>query len=363
MGWINYQFRNTLKAFIKLPLALILFVFQMFFCAAQEETVVDTTKIDTIIIRWEQNKVKIIPRGVKKISTIFYLNRTKALATKPKKFVPTLFWTKENKFGLDINEVAFVNWNAGGENAISGLTNVSFVRNYKFRYISWNNELRMRYGINAQEDRQVRKTDDFIRFSSAFGYRTDTITPWYYSAKLKFNTQFSNGFKYPNRENPISRFMAPGYLFLGAGVTYQPETKKFVLYMSPLTQKATFVMDDDLSNQGAFGVEKGKSTFMELGFLVTNTWEKELIKNVLMNHRLNVYTDYIRSFGNIDVDWEMNFNLKVNQYIKANIGTHLIYDDDIKFDEVTADDGTIVDSGIPKVQFKQLLGIGFAYEF
>ena len=157
--------------------------------------------------------------------------------------------------------------------------------------------------------------------------------------------------------------MAPGYLFLGAGVTYQPDEKKFVLYISPLTQKATFVLDEALSNQGAFGVERGKNTFMELGFLITNTWEKEIFKNVSMNHRLNLYTDYLRSFGNIDVDWEMNFTLKVNDYVKANIGTHLIYDDDIKFDEVTADDGTVLEPGVPRIQFKQLLGIGFTYDF
>ena len=329
----------------------------------QETTPADTTSADIIIIRRPENKIRIIARGVKKTSTTFYLNKTRPLTTRTKKFVPFSFWTSKNNFGLNVNEVAFVNWNAGGENSVSGLSNLNFTRNYKFRHITWNNELRLRYGINAQKGRELRKTDDFIRLTSSFGYRTDTITPWYYSVKMNFNTQFSNGFKYPNRDNAISRFMAPGYLFLGAGVTFLPDNKKFNLYISPITQKATFVLDDDLSNQGAFGVEKGKSTFMELGFLVTNTWEKEILKNILMNHRLNLYTDYLKSFGNVDVDWEMNFTLKVNQHINANIGTHLIFDDDIKFDEVKAEDGTIVDPGIPKIQFKQLLGVGFNYNF
>jgi hypothetical protein len=127
--------------------------------------------------------------------------------------------------------------------------------------------------------------------------------------------------------------------------------------------KSTFVMDETLSNQGAFGVDEGENVFLELGFLITNTWEKEIVKNVLMSHRINLYTDYIRSFGNIDVDWEMNFNLKVNEFINANIGTHVIFDDDIKFDEVVADDGTVVDPGISRIQFKQLLGVGILYTF
>jgi hypothetical protein len=130
-----------------------------------------------------------------------------------------------------------------------------------------------------------------------------------------------------------------------------------------------------LANQGAFGVQKavldengqvlsaGKNTFMELGFLVTHSWEKEVYENVNMQSRLSLYSDYLNSFGNIDIDWELNFNLKVNQFISANIGTHLIYDDDIKFDQQRAANGTIISEGIPKTQFKQLLGLGVVYEF
>ena len=82
-----------------------------------------------------------------------------------------------------------------------------------------------------------------------------------------------------------------------------------------------------------------------------------------MNHRLNLYTDYIRSFGNVDIDWELNFKFKVNKYINANIGTHVIYDDDIRFDQVLNDAGEVIDPGDPRIQFKQLLGIGLGYNF
>lgn len=323
----------------------------------------DSTEEGFQAVRIKEVKLLYVPRSAKLTNPRTLLNRTRTLQKKIKRFVPQSFWTKTHEFGLNINEVAFVNWNAGGDNSVSALANARFERNYKFRYLNWDNELRLRYGINAQEGRALRKTDDQIRLTSTFGFRKDTITNWYYSVKMNFNTQFSNGFQYPNRTNPISRFMAPGYLFLGAGTSYIITEDKFNLYISPVTMKATFVLDETLSNQGAFGVEEGKSVFMELGFLVTHTWEKEVIKNVLMNHRISLYTDYLRSFGNVDFDWEVNFNLKVNQYINANIGTHLIYDDDIRFDEVIAEDGTVTDPGEPRIQFKQLLGIGMTYSF
>ena len=50
----------------------------------------------------------------------------------------------------------------------------------------------------------------------------------------------------------------------------------------------------------------------------------------------------------------------VNQYVKANIGTHLIYDDDIKFKEEIA--GVQVTKG-SRVQLKQILGVGIEYNF
>ncbi|WP_190810608.1 DUF3078 domain-containing protein [Flagellimonas sp. S3867] len=323
----------------------------------------DTTETEFQVVRIKDVKLKYVTRGAKLTDPRTVLNRIKPLQKKYKRFVPKSFWTKVNKFGLNINEVAFVNWNAGGDNSVSAMANMNFSRNYKFRYLNWKNELRLRYGLNAQEGRQLRKTDDQIRLSSTIGFRKDTITNWYYSVKANFNTQFSNGYKYPNRTTPISRFMAPGYLFLGAGTSYIPEGKKFNLYISPITQKATFVLDEELSNQGVFGVDSGEHLFMEIGFLVTNSWEKEVLKNVFMNHRISLYTDYLLSFGNVDVDWELSFNLKVNKYINANIGTHVIFDDDIKFDEVADADGNVIDPGIPRIQFKQLLGVGLNYAF
>ncbi len=336
---------------------------------------IDTVIVDTIVIRTIQNRIKNIPRGANLTNPVVSFKKTKPLKNKFHSFRIPSFWDIENKIGLNLNEVAFINWNAGGDNAVSGLAYSKFVRNYKFRYIQWNSDLEMRYGLNAQEGRKLRKTEDVIRFSSTFGYRKDTITNWYYSVKTNFNTQFNDGFKYPNTENPISTFMAPGYLFIGGGASYIPESKKFNLYISPLTQKATFVLDQDLANAGAFGVKKavkdtdgtileeGENVYIELGFLVTNTWEKEIMKNVIMNHRLSLYTDYLQSFGNIDVDWELNFKLIVNKYIKTNIGTQVIFDDDILFDEVVDANGVVTTNGIPKIQFKQILGIGIAFDF
>ncbi len=336
---------------------------------------IDTMRVDTIVIRTLHQKIKNVARGANLSGPVITFNKTKALDEEYRPFRIPSFWDKENKLSVNFNEVAFINWNAGGNNSVSALANIKFLRNYKFRYVKWDNLLELRYGLNSQEKQKLRKTDDAIRISTNFAYRRDTISNWYYSIRANFRTQFSNGYKYPNRDKPISRFMAPGYGFIGAGTSYIPEGKKFDLYLSPFTQKATFVLDQELADRGSFGVERaqydaegnkikdGENVIMEFGILVTNNWETEIFENVLLKHRLSLYTDYLNSFGNVDIDSELNISLKVNKNITTNLGTHIIYDDDIKFDPIKADDGTIISDGTPKIQFKQLFGVGINYNF
>ena len=281
-------------------------------------------------------------------------------------------WSKENVVGLDISQITFVNWNAGGNNSVSGLLKGQFIRTYTNKNLVWKNELIARYGINKQEKQDVRKTDDQLQLNSTFGYRTDTISNWYYAGKFNFNTQFANGYAYPNTDLAISKPFAPAYTFLGVGAEYSRKDLNLNLYLSPLTQKTTMVFDQRLANQGAFGVEKaiydefgnlvreGKNVRNETGILITNQWKKEVFKNINFEHRIALYTDYMNNFGNIDVDWQLQLDMTVNQYVKANIGTHVVYDDDIKSKE--EEGGVQVVKG-PKVQLKQLLGVGVVYQF
>lgn len=281
-------------------------------------------------------------------------------------------WKSKDIVGFDLSEIAFSNWNAGGVSSISGLIKGDFTRMYANENSKWFNELVVRYGVNKQDGDALRKSDDAIRFNSTYGYKKHKSSTWYHSMKFNFNTQFTNGYKYPNISYAISKPLSPAYTFLGIGAEYFDKIKKLNLYISPLTMKNTLVLDQTLANKGAFGVAKavydlngniiieGENSKTELGFLVTNAYKKEIMKNVNFDNRVSFYSDYINNFGNIDVDWEFMLNLIVNQYVKANIGAHFVYDDDIKAkEEINGDQVTVG----PKLQLKQALGIGLEYTF
>nr|WP_291962921.1 DUF3078 domain-containing protein [Maribacter sp.] len=367
---------------LKLSIALFLLVTSLAFAQDTipapiivDSVTVDSVAIDTIVIRRTVDKIYTPKKDVNLQIPNIDFKKTKTLQKGFQRFRVPSFWETENSFGINISEVAFVNWNAGGDNAISGLGFLKFARKYKFNNFQWDNKLELRYGLNAQEGRKLRKTEDVIRLSSNLGFKKDNDSRWFYSVQLNFNTQFSNGYKYPDRDTPISRFMAPGYLLFGAGTSYITKDEKFNLYLSPLTQKSTFVLDQDLADNGAFGVQEaildadgnvitpGENHLLELGILITNNFNYTIADNIEMKSRLNLYTDYIKSFGNVDIDWELTLNMKVNKFISTSLGTQMIYDDDILFDVVKNDNGTIVNPGVPKIQFKQVLGVGILYGF
>lgn len=278
------------------------------------------------------------------------------------------YWKEVNKIGLDLNEVTFVNWNAGGNNSISGLLGLAFKRDYDRKNLHWANELLLQYGLNKQKDQDFQKTDDNVELNSTFGYRTSKSSKWYYSAKFSFNTQISKGYTYPNTDVAISKLMAPAYLFLGVGSEYKSSDNNLIFYASPLTMKATFVLDQRLADSGAFGVKpavldengkiikSGENIRKQVGILLTNEYNKEVFENIFLTNKLSLYTDYLNRFGNVDVNWELNFTFKVNKYVVAKLGSHLKYDDDIKLKEENSE-GELEEKG-PAVQWKQQLGIG-----
>ncbi len=289
-----------------------------------------------------------------------------------KELKPT--WIVKNNASLFFTENAFINWNAGGNNSIAGIVKLQFIRNYKNDHLVWNNELKTNYGLNKQSERELRKSEDLFEFNSTFGYRKDTASLWYTSAKFNFKTQFANGYNYPNKTKPKSKIFAPAYLYIGIGNQYTSRENDLKFYMSPMTNKTTYVLDYTLSNQGAFGVKKavydadgkliskGNRIKMEFGALLSGYWEKLVMDNIKMTNKLSLYSDYINNFGNIDFDWELNFNLKINKYIKANVGSHIIYDDDIKTKSDVDSEGKFEIKGA-KIQLKQLLGVGLSYSF
>lgn len=259
---------------------------------------------------------------------------------------------------MNFSQVALSNWAGGGQNtlAIAGLVNL--FGNMKTEVSTWDNGLEVGYGFTKLAEQDFRKSDDKVIVISKYGYKaTDQL---FYSGLLDARTQLSNGFNYDKIDSAtgdptvISRFAAPAYVTLGLGATWKPASY-FEVFLAPVSNRLILVMDDALSAAGAFGVDPGKKVKSELGALLNATFKKELMTNVTLSSRLNVFSAY-STFDKAVVTWESLLGLKVNDYITASVALDVLYDEKVK---ITRDDKTVG----PSTQIREVLAIGFGYKF
>ncbi|MBE0646897.1 MAG: DUF3078 domain-containing protein [Bacteroidales bacterium] len=260
------------------------------------------------------------------------------------------YWNISGMGTLNVAQAGYSNWAAGGANSLGLIGMVNLNINYSKGKHAWANIIDLAYGFQmigiGSSDQQYNKTDDKIEITSTYGYAISENKKWYFSGLVNFRTQFSNGYKYPDDSTEISTMMAPGYLVAGIGITYVPTTW-FRAYLSPVSGRFTFVLDTTLSNAGAFGVTAGKQIRGEFGTYFRADLNKDLAKNINLTSSLELFTDYLNNFGNIDVNWNVLLTMKVNKWLAASINANLIYDDDV----------------IQATQFKEIIGVGISYKF
>lgn len=262
-------------------------------------------------------------------------------------------WTKSGNTTINFSQVSLHNWAAGGKSSMSGVMLLNYAYNYKKNKLSWDNSFDFRYGFLKEESEDLRKSDDKIDINSKLGIVAKGN--WNYAAVVNFKSQFASGYNYPDTDHAISKFMAPGYLNFGIGMDYK--TDIFSVLMAPISGKLTFVTDDNLSDEGAFGVEPGKNMRAELGATVKAVLKKDIVKNVTLDTKVDLFSNYIDQPKNIDVDWTLKVIMKVNDYLSANLITHLIYDNDVK---IQGSDSNA--SPAPALQFMESFGVGLTFK-
>jgi hypothetical protein len=268
-------------------------------------------------------------------------------------------WTHKGNIGLNIGQNYFTNWAAGGQSSITGQAMFNYEIHYLKNKFKWDNTLNTALGYSIFDfKKKPVKMDDKIEFTSLATLKATKHLN--YGAELAFRSQFAKGFDYAtDSTHYISKFLAPAYVTLGLGIEWVP-SPHFSLYFSPITGRMTIVNDDHLAEIGAFGVNSldANDTIQhavnkiryEFGARAVAKFQYPLAKNIDFSSKLELFSNYLNHPERIDVDWQNMLVLKVNDWLNANLSTHLIYDYDIPFPDV--EKGS-------KVQFKEVLAIGF----
>ncbi len=266
-------------------------------------------------------------------------------------------WRRGGLISVNLSQVSLTNWSAGGENSVSGTGIFNVFANYKHGKKAWDNNLDLAYGLTKQGRNDFQKNDDKIDFTSKYGLQASKY--WYYTALLNFRSQFSPGYNYPNDSLVISNFLAPAYVTLALGMDYKPN-EHFSLFLSPASARWVIVNDELLSSVGAFGVDSGETVEFEFGALLKASLNVDLTSNTNLMTSLDLFSNYLEEPQNVDVNWQMLLSVKINEYFSASLSAQLIYDDNTTLLFYNEDDS--FNHAGKGTQFKEVLGIGFAYK-
>lgn len=262
----------------------------------------------------------------------------------------TTYWKKGGNYAFNFTQVSLTNWSAGGQNSVSGVTKLQLFANYKEGNTSWDNLIDLGYGLSKVENLALQKNEDIIDLQSKLGIKASKFLN--YSASLSLKSQFAPGYSDETNTVITSNLFAPAFITLAVGMDYKPNDI-ISLMVAPLTGKITIIGDKVIDSR-TYGLESEDAlTRMEFGASLKTLINTKIIKNVGLTSELGLFTNYLNNPQNIDVDWKVGINMKINDYLSAQVDTRLLYDADI------------VEAGAEKakIQFKELLGIGLNFKF
>ncbi len=258
-------------------------------------------------------------------------------------------WQKSGVTSLIINQAAFSNWISGGEDSVAATVSVDYNLNYYKNGWSWDTKMIGAFGINKNSNSKFfKKIDDRIEINSLIGKKF--IEKFSFSSFLNFKTQIAKGFKYTNASEEIetreeiTRFLSPAYLQIGVGVYWKRDNSLWI-NMAPITGRlilASRKFTDDLEDgEEYFGVPKGEISRFELGASLSAYYKFQVIENIELEQRINLYSDYLAQAENIDVDYTITAYMKINDYLSTNLIIQCLYDD----------------NAIKRVQLREVFGL------
>lgn len=273
------------------------------------------------------------------------------------------YWKFTGLVSLNFSETMQWYWAAGGNNNGNGILAANVKLVYKKDKIAWETTFDSDYGWMwaPSTNFKWRKSHDKIVFSSKFGW--EFHKSWYLTVMANFKSHYSKGYEYTLDANKVEQetyaynWLSPSYSDLSIGVDWKPN-EIFTVYLSPVAGRITTAADSLLRKK--YGVELDKSIKTELGATFKAGVNFARIKNFKVISVLTLFTPYNKHFGKIDVDWDLAVSYQFLKVLNVTLGTSLKYYDAVSI--MWTDKDEVVHNS-PRVQFREIIGLGIGYSF
>ena len=270
-------------------------------------------------------------------------------------------WSKGAKFQVHASQnYISSNWYKGGESNMAMTMYAMGYFNYDNRKgLQWDNKAEWKlglYGMASDSLRWLRVNEDLLRLNSKLGYKA--FKNFYYTAEWDFQTSLFNTYKsntYVRASGPFS----PIRMSLSAGMDYKWKSMVSV-FVSPLSYKLIYVADmsyregvlpeENIAYQ--VGITDGTRRSNQLGALIRTDFDYDFNESIGMEVHFSFFGNYAGKIKGVEVGCEVIGNFKINRFLSAKVSLYPRYD------------STTVpaDGGKPKLQFYELISLGFNYK-
>lgn len=270
-------------------------------------------------------------------------------------------WSKGAKFQVHASQnYISSNWYKGGESNMAATLYAMGYFNYDNRKgLQWDNKAEWKlglYGMASDSLRWLRVNEDLLRLNSKLGYKA--FKNFYYTAEWDFQTSLFNTYKsntYIRTSGPFS----PIRMSLSAGMDYKWNSMVSV-FLSPLSYKLVYVADmsrkegvlleENIAHQ--VGITDGTRYSNQLGALIRTDFDYDFNESIGMEVHFSFFGNYVGKIKGVEVGCEVIGNFKINRFLSAKVSLYPRYDST-----------TIpADGGKPKMQFYELISLGFNYK-
>lgn len=264
-------------------------------------------------------------------------------------------WNKGGSLSLNVAQTSLGNWSGGGTDALSANAFINLYSDYLKGKNSWTNNLNVQYGYLKTSGLDGRKSADLIDLVSLYGHSVSSKLD--VSALFRLRTQGFKGYTYgedadgKETKEMTSNFFAPAYITLAPGITYKP-FKNFNLFVSPVAARALVVANQELADQGAYGVDTGKQVKFQFGFLLNASYNANITKTISYTGNLELYSNYLQDPQNVYIFMTNTFAAKLTKALAVTWNFNLAYDDLYR---------PVAGKG-PKLQTQSILGVGLLYK-
>lgn len=235
------------------------------------------------------------------------------------------------------------NWNAGGENS----SNISFLirENWVKKGPSFTTVhlLEGNYGLSRQAG-TLTKNADRLEFTTTLT-GSPKVTEWNLSSQFNVKTQLAPGYaKGDTLRIPISNFGAPIYGQFSFGLGNN-SWENWQLFLSPMAGKSTTVLNQDLRDKAAFGVDTGATWRLEAGAKITINYTEQFSDAFSINAKTDIFYNYWGPISATDFMFDVIALYKIKEAFSINAHLQLIRD----IDQIDA------------WQRRSVIGVGLAY--